>query len=634
MMRFSKFYFIVILIACFSNSQAQDKLSSSNSRALSAYQRSNLSIGQRLYNTAVRDLEEALRNDPNFLEAHYRLGDVLKIQGVYRRSLQEYQFVESANPKLSKHIGFEIAECYFNLHVYDSALLYFNNYLNTPDLSENRKKLVNKYLVNANFSVEAIKKKVPYEPKNLGPNVNTVNQEYLPTITADDSTLIFTRRTNQEDFYVSNRTYTNDWSKAMPLSSSINTNGNEGAQCISPDGKYLYFAGCGRADGFGKCDIYFSKLEGNTWSKPQNIGAPINTPNWESQPSISPDGKTLYFVSDRKGGFGANDLYFSRYLGAGKWSTPVNLGANVNTEGSEVSPFIHTDNQTLYFSSDGWPSFGQHDIFYAKKKPTGGFEKPVNLGYPINTSQEESSLTISNDGTKAMFASSNLNGIGGLDLYAFELYEGARPNKVTFVKGNVFDKNTLQKLYSAVEIIDVSNGDTVAQTNSNEVTGQFLASLPVGKTYAFNVYRDGYLFYSDQFVLQNKKNVEAYNLAVPLSPISIGAKISLRNIFFESNSFKLQNESKYELTKVVEFLKSNANVRIEISGHTDNTGTDLANQTLSTNRAKAVYDALIKMGAESSRLVYKGYGKSQPLESNNTEAGKSKNRRTELKIIQ
>lgn len=613
---------------------SQEKLSTDNVRAISAYNRSNLSIGQKYYNTAIRDLQEALRHDPNFIEAMYRLGDVYKKTAEYRNSLTQYQKVEQANPNITKHLTFEIAECYFNLHVYDSALMYFTTYEQTPDLSENRRKVLNKYLDNTRFSVEAIKIKIPYQPINLGENINTANQEYLPTVTADDSTIIFTRRTNQEDFYISSKNQNDSWLKSLPLSRIINTTGNEGAQCISPDGQYLFFAGCGREDGLGKCDIYYSKLEGNEWSKPKNIGAPINTPYWESQPSLSADGKSLYFVSDKKGGYGAYDIYVSRYLGNEKWSNPINLGPNINTSGSEISPFIHPDNQTLYFSSDGWPGFGNNDIFYARKQSKGFFDKPKNIGYPINTSQEESSLFISNDGKKAYFASANLKGFGGLDLYAFELYEEARPNIVTYVKGNVFDKNTLQKLGADVEIIDVATGDTVSQTKSNGVSGIFLASLPAGKTYAFNVYREGYLFYSDQFVLQNKKTIESYKLPVPLSPIQVGEKVSLRNVFYETNSFKLKNESKYELVKLNEFLKGNPTVRIEISGHTDNVGADAANQTLSTNRAKAVYDYMIKLGVEPSRLVYKGYGKSLPLESNATEAGKAKNRRTDVKIIQ
>ncbi len=627
-----RFVFCVLMCIGTFTALAQNTLSTKNARALSAYQRSNIAINQRLYNTAIRDLEEAIRNDANFVEAHFRLADVLKISKDFRRALAEYQTVMSLNPRISKHLDYELGETYFMLHVYDSALMYFENYSKVLDLSENRQKELNKYLKNTRFSVEAVKKPVMYKPENLGININTPNQEYLPTITADDSTLIFTRRSNQEDFYISKRTATG-WDKAVTLSSSINTTGNEGAQCISPDGQYLYFAGCSRADGFGKCDIYYSKLEGNEWSKPVNLGEPVNTMYWESQPSISPDGKTLYFVSDRKGGYGSYDIYRSTYLGEGKWSRPVNLGPAINTEGVEFSPFIHNDNQTLYFSSNGWPGFGENDIFFSRKSTNGTWGPAQNIGYPINTSQEESSLFISNDGKKAFFASSTLKGQGGLDLFTFELHEAARPLPVTYVKGLVFDKMTKNKLGSTIEIIDISNGDTVAQTNSNAASGQFLASLPSGKTYAFNVYSDGYLFYSDQFELKNKRTVEPFKLMVPLDAIKVGAKIALRNIFYESGSFKLKNESLYEITKLVQFLKENPDVRIEISGHTDNTGVDQTNLTLCTNRAKSVYDWLVKQGIAADRLVYKGYGKSQPLEPNTTEAGKARNRRTEIKII-
>jgi outer membrane protein OmpA-like peptidoglycan-associated protein len=627
-----KIVLAVLIIIGANFAHAQNTLSSKNARALSAYQRSNIAINQRMYNTAIRDLEEALRNDPNFVEAHFRLADVYKISKEFKKALASYQMVQALNPKISKHLDYELGETYFYLHAYDTALMYFETYSKVLDLSENRQKELNKYLRNTRYSIEAVKKPVPYKPMNMGININTSNQEYLPTITADDSTLIFTRRSNQEDFYISKRTSAG-WDKAVTLSTAINTTGNEGAQCISPDGQYLYFAGCSRPDGLGKCDIYYSKLVGNEWSKPVNLGEPVNSMYWESQPSISPDGKTLYFVSDRKGGYGSYDIYRSTYLGDNKWSRPVNLGPAINTEGVEFSPFIHNDNQTLYFSSNGWPGFGDNDIFFSRKEPNGKWGAAQNIGYPINTSQEESSLFISNNGKNAFFASSTLKGEGGLDLFSFELHEAARPLPVTYVKGLVFDKLTKNKLGSSIEIIDISNGDTVAITNSNEASGQFLASLPSGKTYAFNVYSDGYLFHSDQFVLTNKRTVEPFKLMVPLEPIRTGAKIALKNIFYESGSFKLKNESLYEITKLVQFLKENPAVRIEISGHTDNVGVDQTNLTLSTNRAKSVYDWLVKQGIAADRLVYKGYGKSQPVDVNTTEEGRAKNRRTEVKVL-
>jgi len=624
---------ILLLILFFVQSSlfAQEKYTSSNTRAIGAYERSTVYLGQKLYNTALKDLQIAVGVDPNFLEAHYRMGDILKILGRYEEAKTCYLKVVE-QPNSFKNIYFSLAECYAFQANYDSAYPLFQTYASTPELSDNRKKVLAKYLRDCEFSMEAIQQPVPYDPINLGPSINTQNQEYLPAITADDQTIIFTRRANTEDFFIAQKNE-DSWNPSLPLSSAINTPGNEGAQCISPDGQYLFFAGCGRADGLGKCDIYYAKKVGEKWSTPQNLGTPINSQYWESQPTISADGKSLYFVSDRKGGYGSYDIYKSTYTGAGKWSTPQNLGPNINTAGEEFSPFIHADNQTLYFCSDGWPGFGEKDIFFSKKAINGLWQKPNNLGYPINTPKEESSLFISNDGKQAYFASDNLKGYGGLDLYSFELYEAGRPEKVTYVKGTVFDNQTKEVLAAQVEIIGLQNFDTVYQSVCNASSGEFLASLPEGKTYALNVSKDGYLFYSGQFILSNKNNIEPFNLLIPLDPIAIGEKVALKNIFFESNSFQLKNESKYELLKLSEFLIGNQQIKIEIGGHTDYIGDDKTNVLLSSNRAKSVFDYLIKLGVPSQQLVYKGYGKSQPIESNNTEQGRATNRRTEIKII-
>ena len=596
---------ILLLILFFVQSSlfAQEKYTSSNTRAIGAYERSTVYLGQKLYNTALKDLQIAVGIDPNFLEAHYRMGDILKILGRYEEAKTCYLKVVE-QPNSFKNIYFSLAECYAFQANYDSAYPLFQTYASTPELSDNRKKVLAKYLRDCEFSLEAIQQPVPYDPINLGPSINTQYQEYLPAITADDQTIIFTRRANTEDFFISQKNE-DSWNPSIPLSSAINTPGNEGAQCISPDGQYLFFAGCGRADGLGKCDIYYAKKVGEKWSSPQNLGTPINSQYWESQPTISADGKTLYFVSDRKGGYGSYDIYKSTYIGAGKWSTPQNLGPNINTAGEEFSPFIHADNQTLYFCSDGWPGFGEKDIFFSKKAINGLWQKPKNLGYPINTPKEESSLFISNDGKQAYFASDNLKGYGGLDLYSFELYEAGRPEKVTYVKGVVYDNQTKAVLAAQVEIIGLQNFDTVYQSVCNISSGEFIASLPEGKTYALNVSMDGYLFYSGQFVLANKNNVEPFILSIPLDPIAIGEKVALKNIFFESNSFQLKNESKYELIKLSEFLISNPQIKIEIGGHTDYIGDDKTNVLLSSNRAKSVFDYLVKLGVSSQQLIIK-----------------------------
>lgn len=611
---------------------AQSRYTTTNTKAINAYERSAIYLNQQLYNTAIKELQTSLKYDSTFLEAHHRLADIYKTQKEYTKAIHEYLKIVDANPNFTKQLNFLLGECYFSIGDYQKAKNLFEKYLDQDQLTQTKIEKTKKYLINCNFSIEAIKNPVPYKPTNLGPNVNTKFQEYLPTITADDNVLIFTRKTTGEDFFISTKNY-EEWGLAIPLSNTVNTKGNEGAQCITPDGQYLFFAACNRPDGYGKCDIYSSKLTGNTWSVPENLGAPINTNYWESQPSISADGKTLYFVSDRKGGFGKNDIWKTTYLSNNKWSNPVNLGPNINTAEDEISPFIHPDNKTLYFSSDGWPGFGEKDIFFSRKTDSNNWSTPTNLGFPINTPQEESSLFVSNDGKKAYFASNNLGGFGELDLYTFELYEEARPEIVTFVKGVVSDKKTQAKLQAYFEIIDVQSGDVLIQSNTNDLTGQFLASLPVGKIYALNVNKEGYLFYSDNFSLVEKKNSEPFILNIPLQRIEVGNKITLKNIFFETGSFKIRNESRFELNKLISFLKTNPLVSVEIGGHTDNIGEDKINQLLSVNRAKAVFDYLVGAGIAPERLTYKGYGKNVPVDSNTTESGRANNRRTEIIIL-
>jgi outer membrane protein OmpA-like peptidoglycan-associated protein/tetratricopeptide (TPR) repeat protein len=611
---------------------AQTDYSTTNKKAISYYERAGVYVDQRLYNSAIKELQNALVLDSNFLEAQHRIADIYRIQKEYLKAKEGYMKVLRIKENFSPQSSYYLAECYFKLSDYYNAKIWFEKFLLQEGISDKRKTAAQKYIIHCSFAAEAIKHPVPYDPKNLGPSINTRAEEYLPTITADDSTLIFTRKNVTEDFYISAKT-TNGWELARPLSNKINTSGNEGAQCISPDGQYLFFAGCDRKDGLGKCDIYYSKLIGNEWSEPKNLGEPVNSPAWESQPTLSADGKTLYFVSDRRGGQGSYDIWQSRFLSEGKWSEPRNMGPNINTAEEEISPFIHPDNQTLYFGSQGWPGFGEYDIFFSKKKNDGTWDKPKNIGYPINTPEDENSLFISNDGKQAYFASSNLKGMGGVDLYSFDLYQEARPQPVTFVKGYVRDKNTGQKLRADFEIIDIASGDTLTQSNSNALSGQFLASLPVGKDYALNVNKENYLFYSDNFSLENKSYTDPFIIYVDLQKIEVGNKIALKNIFFETNSFKLKNQSKFELNKLVQFLKTNPKVILEIGGHTDNTGDDKSNLLLSNNRAKTVYDYLIKNGITAVRLKYKGYGETSPVDSNTTEKGKANNRRTEVKII-
>jgi outer membrane protein OmpA-like peptidoglycan-associated protein len=339
-------------------------------------------------------------------------------------------------------------------------------------------------------------------------------------------------------------------------------------------------------------------------------------------------------VSNRAGGQGGTDIWKCTKNEAGKWANLVNLGDSVNSPENEESPYIHPDNKTLYFSSEGWPGMGNKDLFLSRIKKDGKFSTPMNLGYPINTAESERDLIVSANAKTAYFSSERPGGNGGLDLYSFELYKEAQPQAVTYVKGKVFDKVTKIGLEAKFELIDLETGQMVMQATSMTGSGEFLVCLPINKNYLMNVSKNGYLFASENFSLKGlTDNLKAYEMNVPLTPIKAGEKVVLKNIFFETASFTLKEESKIELQKLKSFLILNAATTIEIGGHTDNVGDKKSNQILSENRAKAVYDYLIANEITKERLTFKGFGDTMPIDDNKTETGKANNRRTEFMIV-
>jgi outer membrane protein OmpA-like peptidoglycan-associated protein len=311
----------------------------------------------------------------------------------------------------------------------------------------------------------------------------------------------------------------------------------------------------------------------------------------------------------------------------------VRLSDSINTPGSEESVFIHPDNQTLYFSSDGHPGLGGLDIFMSKRRPDGTWGKAVNLGYPINTNGDENSLIVSPDGQLAFMSSTRKDGFGDLDMYSFELYPAVRPSVVSYVKGVVVDDKTGNPLQAKFEIVDVRSGLNVMSDVSDKKKGEFLACLTTGKEYMLNVSKEGYLFYSDYFNCSDETDQQhAYKITARLKQPVAGETVVMKNIFFDNNKFDLKTESFSELNKLVAFLKSSPNVAIEIGGHTDAIGDAKLNVTLSENRAKSVYNYLIEKGIAASRLSFKGFGSTVPVADNTTEEGRAQNRRTEFKI--
>jgi outer membrane protein OmpA-like peptidoglycan-associated protein/tetratricopeptide (TPR) repeat protein len=582
------------------------------------------------YTKSMQNLKRAVDEDPNFIDAWMLIADIREQNDQFQEAIDIYKKVIIINKDFQIPY-YKLAYAAIKAGEYEVSLNYINTY-NLLKGDQIDKAKVDRVKATAEFGIEALKHPVPFDPKNLGTAINTPLNEYFPGVTADEQTLIYTRldKGQNEEFYISKKGK-EGWSRGENMGYPVNTPQNEGTISLSSDGQYIFYTGCNRPEGEGSCDIYFSALDGDVWREPRNLGFPINTHSWESQPSLSFDGKTIYFSSNRPGGYGESDIWYSIYS-KGRWSAPQNMGPTINTAGSEQVPFIAKDDQTLYFNSDGHIGMGGNDLFVVRKQPDGRWGKPMNMGYPINTQTDEVCFSLSANGKDAYIASERAGGQGGLDIYMFELYEAARPNKTGYIKGFVYDSKSLKKLKAKIELIDLETGKTFIEVVSNRVTGEFLACLQGNKNYALNVSSDGYLFYSENFSLKNQSSSEPLVLNVPLNPILAGERVVLKNVFFDVDKFTLRDESKIELDKLVAFLKLNNTVRIELSGHTDNTGDKARNSVLSANRAKAVYTYLIQNGIEDFRLSYKGYADAQPIADNKTEAGRQQNRRTEFKI--
>lgn len=623
--------FLLLFLSVFAF--AQQPYSTTDKEAIKNYALANQAIDEHSYPEAIDLLKKAINADDKFIEAHAQLGDLMHLTKNNKGAIDEFKKVIVLNPDFSRAVYSKVADMEISEAQYQDAMKYLQKFLAFPSTSGQAMAYAQKLLKDCIFAINALQHPVPFKPINMGPNINTGADEYSPVSTADDKTIIYTRQIAlNEDFYQSDKA-NNQWQKAVYLSDRINTpNYNEGSESMSQDGKFLFFTGCNRPDGRGRCDIYVSQKRGGDWARPFSLSPPVNTSGWESQPSISADGRTIYFVSNRKGGYGGYDIWKSTLTEKG-WGEPENLGPTINTTYNEQSPFIHPDDSTLYFCSNGWPGMGNQDLFVSRLGKDGKWQVPKNLGYPINTNGDESGLSLTASGNYAFFSSNKLDGYGGFDIYTFEMPADLRPHMVTYVKGFVSDAKTHQPLEAAVEIIALENSHPVYQDYSSADKGDFLATITTGKNYGLNISRPGYLFYSENFSLVGHTSSNPFFITALLEPIEVGNKVILKNIFFDTNKYQLESESRSELQKLIEFLQLNPTVRIEISGHTDNVGNDDLNQTLSENRAKSVYDFLISGKIDPARMTYKGYGKTQPIAPNDSDENRAKNRRTEFKII-
>ncbi|MDA0681880.1 MAG: OmpA family protein [Bacteroidetes bacterium] len=542
----------------------------------------------------------------NFPKAYYFLGEI-----AYKR--KDYV---NADIYLKKAINLQIGDPYYS----DAIMLYEN----------------------AKILAQIINNPVKFNPQ-IVKGISTQDDEYLPIISPDQELSFFTRRSDKmslqdittttiEEFVFSKK-INGDFEVGQALTYPFNLESNEGGASITIDNKILYYTKCIRDNkGYNNCDIYYVNRENGAWSNVQEFPKNISKiDSWESQPTVSSDGKTILFSSDRSGGYGKMDLYEISKVND-TWTSAKNLGSTINSNENEKSPYLHTDGKTLFFASTNFPSLGGFDIFYSRKDSLGNWQKPINIGYPINTVADEISLFVSTDGNQAYFASNNLNGIGGWDIYSFGLYEGAKPERVLFLKGDLLDEN--KQIIEDVEL-EIKNLTTQEITTIKVDAGTYVSSLTLAKDddVLITIKKEGFAFNSTYISTEDTSFNSPAALNFEMQSLEQGKSFSIENIYFDNNSYELKRATNEILIEFAKYLEVNNTLIIEINGFTDNVGNQADNQLLSENRAKAVRDLILLQGISEKRVFYNGFGESSPITSNDTEKGRGQNRRTEFKII-
>jgi len=598
---------------------------------------------RRDFRTAADAAGKVLRVDASHGEALLLMADLSRDQGLRSEEVVWLRRAAAAGAG-GTLLDFRLGEALYLTGNYGEALEALLRFLDTRPGGN----LLARAVIlrdHASFAASAVRNPVPFDPVDPGEGVNTPGDEYWPVLSVDGNTLLFTRRVPiqggagnalQEDFFISHPD-SGEWSPAVPLT-DLNTPANEGAPTLSADGKLLFFTLCNHPGGLGSCDIWYARWENGHWSSPRNAGEPVNTPGWEGQPSLSAFGDLLVFSSERPGGKGKKDLWKVtltgwRADGSPVWGGVMNGGDSLNTPGDEISPFLHPGGRDLFFASDRWPGMGGYDLFRSVLLPGGEWSAPFNLGYPVNTPGNEQGLVTDRTGVMAWMATGRTPG-GHMDIVSFQLNEADRPSPVTFIRGKIVNDSTGLPVAARVSISGPPESHFPGTSLEAGHDGTFLVALPLGEELLFSVGHPGFLFYSEGFCFREGAGApEPVEREIRLRPASPGISISLYQIFFATDQYEILPPSEPELLVLLDFLQKNPTLRIEIGGHTDHTGSEEWNLRLSEQRAASVRDYLVKRGIAPERLTSRGYGMSQPIAPNNTEQGRAQNRRTSIRIL-
>ena len=629
-------------------------------KAIKLYQEAK---GAQYPSDKINLLNQALNKEPNFVEAYWELSKIYTLLDSTEAAINALLTADELQLAMPEKTKINLSKLYYKIGEYQLALDKVNE-INNPYYFNQIALLKEDYAYAASLKANPIK----FQPRNLT-YVNTIHDDYFPSITADGlmiSTTVLAPKwmgdapmQHQEDMYVSHWNGKR-WSYSEPLPAPMNGYGNEGSQSFSADGRYMFFVQCSNRENIGSCDIYYSIRKGDRWSNPINLGEPANSRYWESNPVMSPTGDMIYFISNRPGGLGGKDIwcvqvYIDDY-GYLKIYNPQPLGKPINTDKDEFAPFMHADNHTLYFSSDGHKGLGGQDIFRSVRNDDGTWSQPENLGYPINTNGDESGFVINGLGNKAYFASDQLENKGmKLDIYEIDLPIAIQPHtRMLYSPGRVYDIQTGKPLQARVEIFEGSTNNKHFESITDATDGSFVAFLPENSQlttdnsqqtnlegdhkqltvdsrqiiYALSAQREGYLPYTMSVTTPGD------SILVGLTRIAVGNSVTLNNLYFDYDSDEILQNSNAEIERLALFLKRNKQVHIEIVGHTDNQGSASYNLDLSRRRAAALLNALIKKGIAADRLTSRGMGSQSPVATNNTEEGRAQNRRVEILITE
>jgi len=624
-----KKYLLSLMICILLNSFFTIAFAQNNNAAQKLFDKAIEAFDNKTYPEGVRLLLASVQKDSNFVDGYLALFQAYLDNKQKKKAVEVFEKAVSKDSMGCLPYFVKYANAYASLGDFNKAAIILQTI--APKLPAY---LLHSYTQLKNICAFANEHPLDTIVKviNVGDSINTSAAEYFPSVTVQDSMLIFMRKNgiNREDFFSSTMS-TNGFSKATPFSDHLNWIPKKGAPSLSTDLQHMYFAAENTDVNFGRYDIYIVAKNEAGWTLPTNLGPAINSAWWESAPSISPDGEALYFCSDMPGGYGGIDIYVAYKNKKGGWNKAINLGPTINTAGDEQTPFIHADNNTLYFSSTGWPGFGGADLFVSHKKIDGLWSKPINLGNPINTNDNELSIAIASDGSNGYIASDRIDSRGNLDIYKINLPEYARANTTYYFNGFIKDAITSKGISGTIKLTDFQETNKLMFIDVDS-TGKFVLALPYFDSLGIQVNSPSHEFTSLILSKPLLKKMNGSHYEFVLKPIQKEFSKNFNNVLFEKNTANLLNSSLVELNALYTYLQNTPAAHILIEGHTDNTGSPAANSLLSSKRAEAIAQFLLMKGIQKNSITTKGWGDTKPIGDNATEQGRALNRRTSFTI--